>query len=125
VEDNTSDSLFAENEGLSAQQDPKIPATGEKTNIELHGILFEGISVAGLTPMELVIVANAVNDTIKKLEKECVQHPETGGIDTLRLALLSAFQFAAALYQAKQTVAHTERAIDRTIERLGNAFKID
>ncbi|HOX21933.1 MAG TPA: cell division protein ZapA, partial [Elusimicrobiales bacterium] len=87
----------------------------------LHGMLFEDIAVEGLTPMDISLVAKMVNDRVKALEKECMEG-KSAGIDTLRLALLTAFDFASELYLLQQESGlagkATAKRIDTVLDQL-------
>jgi len=114
-------SLFDE-QHLNSQQPKQQPqpeelvADGEATNVELHGMLFEDIAVSGLTPMDISMVAKMVNDRVKELERECFEGKSRGGIDTLRLALLTSFYFASELYLLQQESGLTGKANAKRIE---------
>ena len=126
---NPNGSLFDESNYASVSQHVQQDeaADGEKTNVELHGMLFEDISVSGLTPMDLSVVAKMVNDKVKELERECFEGPGRGGIDTLRLTLLAAFNFAAELYVAQQESGVTGKAnakrIDSVVDQLQQTLR--
>jgi len=128
MDNNSFGSLFEEHHfapqphpSQSHQHEQERAPDGETTNIELHGMLFEDIAVSGLTPMDVSLVARMVNDRIKNLEKECLEN-KSAGIDTLRMALLAAFDFASELYLLQQESGlagkATAKRIDTVLEQL-------
>jgi len=112
--DNQSDLLFdGQNFESSRILNAEESAVGEQADLELHGIHFPSVSVPGLTPVELFIVAKMVNKVFADLEKNCRENPSIGSVDTVRLALLTAFKLASDLYQMQQNEERTGRALDK------------
>ena len=133
MNDNPYGSLFDEQnfapQKPAAPQQAETAPENENANIELNGMLFEDIAVAGLTPMDLSVVSKMVNDKLKELERDCFEGPACGGIDTLRLSLLVSFYFASELYMLQQESGLAGKAnakrIDAVVERLQQTLKAD
>lgn len=124
MDKNPSDSLFdGQNFESSWILNAGESAVGEQADVELHGIHFPSVSVPGLTPVELFIVAKMVNNVFTELEKNWRENPAVGHIDTVRLALLTAFKLASDLYKMQQNEEHTGRAIDKLAEQLQQSLR--
>ena len=75
---------------------------GKATNIKLNGLEFAQIAIDGLTPAEIELLTKRVNNQLKTFESRCFEPNGLGGIDTVRLTLLTALHFAAEQYKLEQ-----------------------
>ncbi len=87
-------------------------AEQSKVNVTINRIPLDIIGIEGLQELEMVQVARLVEERIKKLEDE------TGMVDTLKLALLSAMSFASELYVRQQTQDSDRQAADRSLDEM-------
>ncbi len=90
-------------------------ANKNETSVKIRSRQFN-IAIEGLTPIEISTLANQVEEKMKYLEEK------TDTVDTSKLAVLVAMDYASELYNLRQkTDANTqadERKIDTMIGKL-------
>ena len=94
---------------------------GAKVDIEIAGCKFKGLEMEGLSELEVLSVAGLVDERIKRLAKEY------NIVDSRRLALMAALEFAADLQRlqsaAKDVETVSEGKLDNMILALEKALE--
>lgn len=76
------------------------------------------VEMEGFTPMEINSLAQKVSD---KMQDMAEQNPKIA--DSSKLAILTALDFAAQLYQLSQRTDTEQRALDHKVEELTLALQ--
>jgi len=94
-------------------------ATKHETTVKIRGRQFN-IAIEGLTPIEIGSLANNVEEKMKRIERE------TDTVDTSKLAVLAAIEYASELYNLKQktdvNIQADTRKIDNMLSKLQRAL---
>ncbi|MBU2530784.1 MAG: cell division protein ZapA [Elusimicrobia bacterium] len=94
-------------------------ATKHETIVKIRGRQFN-IAIEGLTPIEIGSLANNVEEKMKRIERE------TDTVDTSKLAVLAAMEYASELYNLKQktdvNIQADTRKIDNMVSKLQRAL---
>lgn len=79
---------------------------------KVRGRLIKFPAVDGMSPLEMSTVVGQVEDKISKIEKEL------NIVDSSKLAILAAYDFAVELYHLKQRSETDREADSRKVEEL-------
>ncbi|MCK5357648.1 MAG: cell division protein ZapA [Elusimicrobiales bacterium] len=79
--------------------------------VKIRGRQFN-IAIEGLTPIEISTLANQVEEKMKHLEEK------TNTIDTSKLAVLAAIDYASELYNLRQKTDVNTQANERKIDKM-------
>ncbi len=88
-----------------------IMATKHETIINVRGQKFK-IEIPGLTPIEIGSLANGVEEKMKHIEKQ------TDIVDTSKLAVLTAMDYASELYNLKQKIDANTQANEKQVDKM-------
>ena len=88
----------------------------EKIQVEISGRLYD-LDIKGLTPMEASALAGQVTEKMQELERQ------TRVVDTSRLAVLAALNFADELRRLEAKHDQTTQAVRQRIETLKRILK--
>ncbi|MEA3307490.1 MAG: cell division protein ZapA [Elusimicrobiota bacterium] len=81
--------------------------------VKIKGRQFR-IKIDGLTPIEISTLANNVEDKMKFIEEK------TGEVDTSKLAVLVAIDYASELYNLRQKTEANTQANERKVDTMIN-----
>jgi len=85
---------------------------GAKVDIELAGCKFKGIEMDGLSELEVLSVADQVNERIRRLAKD------HNIVDSRKLALMAALEFAADLQRIQAAARNVEAVSEGKLESM-------
>lgn len=92
----------------------------EQINVEINKIPISGVTLADIEALEAQIYANDITARMKKLEQE------TGKVDTLQLALLTALVLSSELAKAREEIKQSSQSslvkVDKMIKTLSDSL---
>ena len=91
-------------------------ANKHETIVKIRGRQFN-IAIEGLTPIEITTLANQVEEKIKYLEDK------TNTVDTSKLAVLAAMDYATELYNLRQKTDSNFQANEKKVDNMINKLK--
>ena len=83
----------------------------DKVDIEIRRYKLT-VEMEGLTPIEVNSLAGLVDDKMKEIEKD------SNIVDTYKLALLTALEFAGEVARLKEQIDNQRRAEDRKMDEM-------
>ncbi|MBI5202955.1 MAG: cell division protein ZapA [Elusimicrobia bacterium] len=83
----------------------------EKVDIEIRRYKLT-VEMEGLTPIEINALAGLVGDKMKEIEKD------SNIVDTYKLALLTALEFAGEVVRLKEQIDNQKRLEDRKMDEM-------
>lgn len=91
-------------------------ANKHETIVKIRNRQFN-IAIEGLTPIEITTLANQVEEKIKYLEDK------TNTVDTSKLAVLAAMDYATELYNLRQKTDSNFQANEKKVDSMINKLK--
>ncbi len=92
----------------------------EQINVEINKIPISGVTLTDIEALEAQIYANDITARMKKLEQE------TGKVDTLQLALLTALVLSSELAKAREEIKQSSQSslvkVDKMIKTLSDTL---
>ncbi|MBI5240615.1 MAG: cell division protein ZapA [Elusimicrobia bacterium] len=89
----------------------------EKVSVEIARRRLE-VEIEGLTPMEITIIANMVNE---KLDE--AQRLNQKVADTSKLAIYALLYMGAELYRLQQAESTNRKALENTLDHIGKSLQ--
>jgi cell division protein ZapA (FtsZ GTPase activity inhibitor) len=85
---------------------------GAKVDIEVVGCKFKGLEMEGLSELEVLSVAGQVEERMKRISKDY------NIVDSRRLALMAALEFAADLQRMQAAAQNVEAVSEAKLETM-------